>query len=156
MRKRFALALPFVMGLAACAGTSSTDSVLLAPSPGSGSATSSSTSPIEGRWQLVSLQKAGQAVVVAPAGGRFNADFQSNGHVSLQADCNMCSAGYVVAGSALRVGGPNGLMACTRAYCSTAPLDTDYAALVTSAQTWRVDGSELTLQSGDGTLRLRR
>jgi heat shock protein HslJ len=47
-------------------------------------------------------------------------------------------------------------MACTRAYCSTAPVDTQFAGLVASTQNWRLSGGELTLTSDQGTLTLRR
>ena len=49
-----------------------------------------------------------------------------------------------------------GLAACTLALCTTAPLDTDFAGLVSAARLWSVSGEELTLSSEDGTLILER
>jgi heat shock protein HslJ len=111
-----------------------------------------SATDLQGHWQLVSLQEPGQPQVAAPAGATFSADFGSDGRVSLVADCNRCNSSYVAGGATLQVGN----MACTRAYCTTAPLDTRFAALVQSAQAWRVGSDELELSSPEGTLRLRR
>jgi heat shock protein HslJ len=151
-----ALALPLVLGLSACAGDPQGP---VQPSPtagigsaGDGGAGSQSTPSLRGEWQLVSLQRAGQEAVDAPAGHRFSADFQADGRVGLVADCNRCSAGYTAGAESLEVG----LMACTRAYCSTAPLDTDFAGLVSAARRWSLAGEQLQLSSEAGTLRLRR
>jgi heat shock protein HslJ len=107
---------------------------------------------LQGAWQLVSLQVGGQAAVPAPSGHAFTADFGADGRVSLVADCNRCGGGFAASGGTLDVGS----MACTLAYCSTAPLDTQYAGLVQSAKQWSVTGSELSLESSAGTVRLRR
>jgi hypothetical protein len=49
-------------------------------------------------------------------------------------------------------------MACTRAFCTaTAPLDTTFASLVGSAQTWTSpDDQHLELASASGVLRFQR
>lgn len=149
-------ALPLALGLSACAGTPQAPvqpSPVADAGPGrDGGAGSQSTAAIRGAWQLVSLQKAGQEAVALPAGHRFSADFQADGRVSLVADCNRCAAGYTAGAESLEVG----LMACTRAYCSTAPVDTDFAGLVNAARRWSVTGEELQLTSETGSLRLRR
>jgi hypothetical protein len=44
----------------------------------------------------------------------------------------------------------------TLAYCATAPLDTDFAGLVSAARSWSIADDQLTLSSEDGTPVLRR
>jgi hypothetical protein len=44
-------------------------------------------------------------------------------------------------------------MACTRAACSTAPLDTTYAGLVQGATSWSAAADRLELRSEAGVLR---
>jgi heat shock protein HslJ len=150
------MALPLVLGLSACAADPQGPAQ---PSPAAdlgpghdGGAGSQSTPALRGEWQLVSLQKAGQEAVTPPKGHRFSADFQADGRVNLVADCNRCSAAYTAGSETLQVG----LMACTRAYCSTAPVDTDFAGLVSAARRWSVASEELQLTSEAGALRLRR
>ena len=78
-------------------------------------------------------------------------DFTADGRVSLRADCNRCSAAYEATTNSLAVG----LMACTRAYCASAPLDTTFAALVGQATSWRVVDGGLELRSEAGVLRFQ-
>ena len=91
-------------------------------------------------------------MIAAPRGHTFSADFKSEGRVNMAADCNRCFASYAATPGTLEVG----LAGCTLAYCTTAPLDTDFAGLVSAARQWAVSGEELTLSSEDGTLILRR
>ena len=146
-------ALPVALGLGACnVGGTATESPTEVPSVPISGAQVSAPAALLGAWQLVSLQKAGQTAQPAPAQHAFTADFRSDGRVSLVADCNRCSGGFS-AGDTTIVVGP---MASTRAACSTAPFDTDYAGLVAGAQQWSVSRSGLKLQSPSGTLLLRR
>jgi heat shock protein HslJ len=158
MKRRVVLgiaSLPLVLGLAACQGgpgglTEPTPPAIEAP--GGDSDSGRSTAPLLGEWQLVSLQQAGEAVVTAPAGHRFSADFTPDGRVNMAADCNRCFAEYSSTLDTIDVG----LAACTLAYCATAPLDTTFAGLVSAARKWSISGEELTLSSEDGTLIFRR
>jgi len=149
------LVLPLTLGLAACA---SGPEAPAQPSPGTGvgSAPSSppgslSTAALRGEWQLVSLRQSGEDVV-PPAGHRFSAEFRSDDSVHLVADCNRCFASYKAGEGSIEVG----VMACTRAYCETAPIDTDFAGLVQGSRRWSVVGQELRLESDQGSLSLRR
>ena len=83
---------------------------------------------------------------------RFTAEFGADGRVSLRADCNRCSGGYTATTGALAVGP----MACTRAYCSSAPLDMTFTMLVGEATTWTAAKSSLELRGDSGVLRLRK
>lgn len=154
MRRAFlgVLILPLAFGLVACQASSEgpTDTTLPTTSGTVGGALS--TEALLGEWQLVHLHKAGADVVSTPADHTFSADFTSDGRVHMTADCNRCFAEYTAAPGTLEVG-PAG---CTLAYCVTAPLDTDFAGLVSAARSWSVADGELTLSSEDGTLVLRR
>ena len=81
-----------------------------------------------------------------------SAEFAANGRVSLRADCNRCSGGYIATTGALTVSP----MACTRAYCSSAPLDTTFTMLVGQATVWTASNGSLELRGESGVLRLRK
>jgi len=135
MKNRIVVLGLLTIGLAGCEGV-----------------TGPSVSSLQGTWQLVSLQQAGQAQVSAPGGATFSAEFGSDGRVSVAADCNRCGSTYQADRDTLHVG----VMACTLAYCATAPLDTQFSGLVSAAESWSVANGELELRSAQGTLRLRR
>ena len=105
-----------------------------------------------GTWQLVSVTEKGNASVTVGEPERFTAAFGADGRVSLRADCNRCSGGYTATTGALTVGP----MACTRAYCSSAPLDLTFTMLVSEATTWTAAKSSLELRGDSGVLRLRK
>jgi heat shock protein HslJ len=144
--------LPLALGLSACGMQGGSQVPLTGSGDGGASATARPASELHGLWYLESLEKAGEAKVSVPRSRSFTADFGSDGRVHLVADCNVCNAAYSATGSALSVSP----MPCTRAYCSSAPLDTDFAGLLGSAVSWSVDGKRLTLASPRGTLRMIR
>jgi heat shock protein HslJ len=145
------IAVALALGAVACGG-----SVPLAqPTPpltdSGDSATTAARSGLLGTWQLVSLTEAGQGTLSVAEPERFTVAFTPDGRASLRADCNRCSAAYESRSNGLSVG----LMACTRAYCASAPLDSSFVALVGQATAWRsVDGG-LELRSDAGVLQLR-
>jgi len=104
-----------------------------------------------GRWQLTSLIESGQAPLSVAEPERFTVELTAEGRASLRADCNRCSAPYEAKGNRLTVG----LMACTRAYCPSAPLDSKFVSLVGQANAWRSIEGGLELRSEAGVLRLR-
>lgn len=122
------------------------------PAQAGGSASNQAPLDLLGSWQLVSATPTGSAPIDAGEPGRFTAEFASDGRVSLRADCNRCSGGYSATASALTVGP----MACTRAYCSSAPLDTTFAMLVSQATAWSAATGRLELRGDSGVLRLRK
>lgn len=141
-------------GLAlALAGCGHLDGSSLPTLPHLGGSASAAGLPT-GTWRLVTLKASGQTEVSIAQPELFTAEFGADGRVSLRADCNRCM-GLHTAGSGTLTVGP---MACTRAYCvGTAPLDTTYASLVSSAQTWATpDGQHLELGSAVGVLRFTR
>jgi heat shock protein HslJ len=124
---------------------------LLACGKSGGDMTSPSSEALQGHWTLVSLQQAGGSVEVAPSG--YIAEFQADGTLAARADCNSCHTTYVVEGASLKVGQA---MACTRAYCLSAPFDTRYTTLLGAATSWQTNGGMLELRSGAGALTFRR
>jgi len=145
-------ATTWMLGLAACGVTDGT-SLPEVPSLG-GSSTAVSASIPAGTWRLVSLRETGHDEIRIADPGAFTVEFAADGRVQVQADCNRCGATYTAGSRDLKVGP----MACTRAFCTaTAPLDTTFASLVGSAQTWTSsDDQHLELASTSGVLRFQR
>lgn len=144
--------IPLLASLAACTGSGEVPFGPTMPEGGSASGGSGPTaSELQGLWKLERLVKAGQAPSALSASDRFSAEFTSD-RVLLVADCNRCSGSYTAGAGTLHVGP----MACTRAYCQSAPLDTDFAMLVSGAEHWLIAGDQLALQAASGTLLLRR
>ena len=158
--KRFlrTLTLPVLaLGLAACSGSGvpavgPTPPTAEAPD-GDGQTGAPAVTSLQGVWQLVSLQEAGGAVVPAPAPARFTAEFGADGRLGVRADCNRCQGAYEASPGTLAM---NPLMACTLAYCQSAPLDTLYVSLLLDSTSWTVEDACLELRSARGALRFRR
>ena len=136
--------------LAACSGPTNTTESLTNPSP---DPEEQGVAALQRGWALVSLQEAGAAVTSAPE-GRFVADFGADGDLYIQADCNVCSAGYsAAADGSVEVIGP---FPCTLAWCASAPLDGRYLSLLESARSWSVGNDTLELSSAQGVLLFNR
>jgi heat shock protein HslJ len=144
--------LPVVIGLAACGMGSDSEPTGATQLPSGTAPGAPTAASLAGEWQLVSLQRPGQGPQSPHDSGAFTADFGRDGRVSLAADCNRCVGSYSSGEASLEVGA----MACTRAYCSSAPLDTQYVQLLQGARQWSVSGRDLTLTAAAGTLRMRR
>lgn len=142
----FALLAPLLLALAACGGGAN-------PAADSHPAAGSTSVPaaLAGNWFLESLAHPGQAAAKPVEADRFTAAFETDGRLHLRADCNGCASSFVADATSLDVSP----MACTRAYCSSAPVDTDFAMLVAGAKTWSVAAGKLTLGSQEGVI-LRR
>jgi heat shock protein HslJ len=117
---------------------------------GSGQTTGQAVLALVGSWKLTRLEKTGESPVQVASPERFVASFGGDGRVNLLADCNRCSSSYEATAATISIGA----MACTRAACASAPLDTDFAGLVSGATSWEVSGSQLTLRSSQGRLLL--
>ena len=145
--------LVLLLATVACGGSAQKlTAPTLPPMEGGGTLTAQGSLGLVGNWQLVSLTESGHASVDVAEPERFTAEFGPDGRVSLRADCNRCSGGYTATKGALTVGP----MACTRAYCSSAPLDTTFAMLVSEAKAWTAANGGLELRGDSGILRLRR
>jgi heat shock protein HslJ len=142
----------FVASLAACGGSA------LGPagptSPGGamgGDVVAQGVQPLVGTWRAVSV-KVGGAETVVPQSVTLTAQFAADGRLNLVADCNRCAAGYSAAPGTLSVTP----MACTRAYCSSAPLDEHFASLVSAATSWSATAHTLDLECSAGSVHLQR
>ena len=109
--------------------------------------------PLLGEWRLLSLAPPDTPPATAPTTGRFTADFRSDGELGLTADCNSCRGEYIAGQGTLEVGP---LLACTLAYCVSAPVDSQFTSMMLSSTTWAVDGDTLVLQGPNGRLELSR
>lgn len=105
-----------------------------------------------GVWKLQSLEAPALGQVVIPGPADYAIEFKDGGEMPVKADCNSCSGTYSISGDSLTVGA----MACTRAFCGSASFDTTFLAILTSATTFGVRNSELTINSPNGVLRLRQ
>jgi heat shock protein HslJ len=150
-RSLFALSLPVALLAGACASMDPTTSpsALL---PGGDGSVKISASGLEGpTWKLSAFEPSAGTPAAIVNGDRFTARF-SDGRLEVRADCNVGHASYKAGDSTLSVG----LMALTRAYCASAPLDTNYVAALGSARSYTVTGSELVVVSERGRLTFKR
>jgi heat shock protein HslJ len=122
------------------------------PDPG-GETSATSVTALHGAWQLVSLQEGDAPMTSIPEPERFTADFGADGALAARADCNRCQGSYEASSGTLAV---HPLMACTLAYCQSAPLDTTYVSLLLSSTSWAVENAFLQLRSEKGVLRFER
>lgn len=105
-------------------------------------------SDLRGEWRLASLRRADFSTATVPATLRLTADFGEDDRLGLRADCNVCGGAFALDGDTL-VAGP---FACTRAFCASAPLDSEFVGLLDGRSTVRVDGDRLVLSSERGAL----
>jgi heat shock protein HslJ len=85
------------------------------------------TSPSEAEiagitWKLRSIQRSGASPVNIANPDRFTVRFDDDGRVAVRADCNVCTGGYELDGSALQLTP----LACTRAFCGVESPDVQF------------------------------
>jgi len=115
--------------------------------------TEPSGQPITGiEWQLRQLQRDDFSIVVIERPEAFTVEFGEDGQLTALADCNRCFGSHTVSGSSLDVGA----LACTRAFCPSAPLDSEYVDALSRATSFADDGQQLTVFSEAGVLRYSR
>ena len=103
-------------------------------------------------WHLVSLTTADGSVLNIEDPAMFTMTLGGDGKMSARADCNRASAAYTIDGRSLSIG----LIASTRAYCSSAPVDQQFLALLGGENVVTTQDAALQLSSPRGTLRFRR
>jgi heat shock protein HslJ len=86
----------------------------------------------------------GQISVDDPS--RYSMEFTSDGTVHIQADCNQASSTYTASEGKLSIG----LMAMTMAMCEPGSLSDALVAALGDAETYRVGGGALTIDTGAG------
>lgn len=107
---------------------------------------------IGGIWTLVTLTLQGQAEAAPPAGAISTIEV-AGGRAAVRADCNRCNGPAAVGAGTLTVGPP---LACTRAFCASAPFDDTFLRMLAGKSAATLDGDTLTLGSDRGVLRFRR
>jgi heat shock protein HslJ len=107
---------------------------------------------IGGTWTLVTLTPQGQAEAAPPAGAISTIQV-AGGRAAVRADCNRCNGPAAVGAGTLTVGPP---LACTRAFCASAPFDDTFLRMLAGESAATLDGDTLTLGSDRGVLRFRR
>ena len=104
-------------------------------------------------WKLRSFQPSGSTNVAVPNADSFTLEFRADGKMSVRADCNRCGGTYVVAGETLVLGSN---AACTRAFCSSAPVDQQYVRTLAGATITQTAGDTLKAVSPAGVLTFGR
>jgi heat shock protein HslJ len=101
-------------------------------------------------WIVVGYNNGKQAVVSTMAGTDLTANFGTDGMLSGNSGCNTYSASYKTEGDKITIGPA----ATTRMACEPAVMDQEqqYLAALSTAATYRIDGSKLELRTADGAL----
>ena len=141
-----------VVGLMATACSEATTAVLPSSPTSIPSSAQSALIPTNTTWTLQSLTETGATEVTIADPSIFTLLLTDDGKVQARADCNRASAGYTVTDHTLSVG----LIASTRAYCASAPVDGQYLALLGGENVVTTSGADLQLSSSRGTLRFVR
>ncbi|MFN8472924.1 MAG: META domain-containing protein [Anaerolineae bacterium] len=122
--------------IAALLLVSATQPALAAPTAATGVTL---TGPVW-QWASVAEGTSGAATTV-PTPASYTIQFNPDGTANIKADCNNVIASYTAQGQSLTITlGPS-----TMAYCGEASLDTQYLQLLSQAQSYTIDGSQLKL-----------
>jgi heat shock protein HslJ len=105
-------------------------------------------SELQGEWRLQSLRRSDFSVVEIAEPARFTARFGEDGRLTLRADCNSCGGTFRLEGEAVTAGP----LACTRVFCASAPLDTQFVGILDGRSSVEVEDGRLILQSDRGSL----
>lgn len=92
-------------------------------------------------WKLHSFQRPDSLSTEIQDPARFTLRFGDEGRVTVRADCNTCVGRYELTGQILHVEA----LACTRAYCGSASLDTEYVRALESGGSVGVTEGVLTI-----------
>ena len=101
-------------------------------------------------WIVTGYNNGKQAVVSTMAGTDLTANFGADGNLTGNGGCNDYSATYKIDGDKISIGPA----VTTRKACEQAVMDqeTQYLAALSTAATYRIDGSKLELRTADGAL----
>jgi heat shock protein HslJ len=111
----------------------------------------SDLSDVEGSWELQSFDLNDGSVLEVPDGQTFTLNFDADGNVHAQVDCNVCNGSFQTDGDSISLG----LLACTLVACSPASLDHQFQTALSSATSFVRTGSELSIRYAGGTMRFR-
>jgi heat shock protein HslJ len=145
---RVTAALVAAVSLSACQGTSPVAPSTL-PTTTEGGALSIETNAV---WKLQSLVRADSSQATINDPSLFTISLADDGALQVRADCNRASGRFTTSGSAISVGP----MASTKAYCASAPIDTEFLTLLSGENAVSTSGATLQLSSSRGTLKFAR
>lgn len=123
------------------AGCSEGD-LLTAPTP---------SARVDGTWSLVSATNSSLSLTEAKVSSRFVLTLAGD-RALLKADCNTCAGDFRLEGDTITLS----LLACTRAFCQSSPLDTQVTEAVNGAHTVRLDATRLQFSSPRGEIKFER
>jgi heat shock protein HslJ len=103
-------------------------------------------------WQLVSIEREGSSPIAVPDPSRYTLRLEEGGRVAVRSDCNSCGGTYSMSGLSLEIAS----LACTRAFCGEASLDSTYVQALEGRKAVSADASELTISGNGRVLRFRR
>jgi heat shock protein HslJ len=106
------------------------------------------TDIVGGTWRLERIRPTGNAEVVSVSDpSRFTIEFETDGQVSVRADCNSCGGRYTIADDeTLTVTD----LTCTLIACPGAPLDTQFVGILQGARSIEIEDDRLEIRSADG------
>ena len=101
-------------------------------------------------WIVTAYNNGKGGVVSTMAGTDLTADFGTDGNLTGNSGCNTYSATYKVDGNKITIGPA----ATTRMACEQAVMDQEqqYLAALSTAATYRIDGSKMEMRTADGAL----
>ncbi len=144
---RFALVVT-VFGLIACTSNRSTPT---APSSLPGTSSNALEAAAGITWTLRSFTDSLGQSVSLPGRATFTIAF-ADGRVNIQSDCNRCTGAATAQEGSVDIG----LLACTRAFCSSSPVDSQFEQALQGRHTVALQGSRLTLSSSRAVLDFAR
>jgi heat shock protein HslJ len=101
-------------------------------------------------WIVTGYNNGKQAVVSVQAGAELTANFGTDGRLSGSSGCNTYNASYTTDGNKITIGpAATTMMACEQAVMDQ---EQQYLAALSTAATYRIDGSKLELRTADGAL----
>ena len=109
------------------------------------------TNLVDITWKLETVARVGSAIITVPNPEQFTVRFETNGTVSVKADCNTCTGRYVLDGSSVSIGN----LACTLIACPMPGLDTLFTSALQNARTASIAASKLVMTGSEGTMTFR-
>jgi heat shock protein HslJ len=101
----------------------------------------------QGVWRLSEFSNG--ATVSIPNPDNYTLQFETEGSVSVRADCNVCNGSYEMEGNSLSIGP----LACTRAFCGPLSFFDQYTAALSTVSSFARRGDELELTYSGGTMK---
>ena len=109
----------------------------------------SELSEVQGTWQLQAFELTDGSTIVVPNVQDFTIQFDPDGSLGVEADCNLCGGAYETSGNSISID----VQVCTFAYCGDESLDNQYLQALANTTGFAREGQELLLDYSNGILR---